>query len=244
MQKHVAEKFGRVWAARLKIFLRDADTNGDGRISLAEWRRAVERLRKRGMETPTAMTVMMPMRDGKRLATDIYLPVGAGPFPVLLMRTPYGRAQMGRDASRGYTAARVAVVSQDMRGRFDSEGENLPFIGCGWGEHCDGLDTIEWLRRQSWCDGKIGTLGGSAGGITQSLLAGTSPKGLAAQYIVVAAASLYGDAAYIGGALRKSQVEEWTLKNRFDTTALDIMRRTLTTTITGGSSTPAPASIA
>jgi len=132
MQKFVADKFGRAWAQRLKIFLNDADSNGDGRITLTEWNAAVERLRKRGLGTLAVKTVMVPMHDGKRLATDIYLPAGECPFPVIFLRTPYSRVKPGRDLGQGYTAAGVAVVAQDMRGRFDSEGENLPFIGCGW----------------------------------------------------------------------------------------------------------------
>ncbi len=224
MQKYVADKFGRVWAQRLKTFLKDADANGDGRITLAEWNAAIAKLRKRGLGTGTAKTIMVPMRDGKRMATDVYLPEGDGPFPVLFLRTPYSRVKPGHDMSRGYTAAGVAVVAQDMRGRFDSEGENLPFIGCGWGEHCDGFDSVEWIRRQPWCDGKVGTLGESACGITQCLMAGAAPRGLTAQYIIVAPASMYEQASYVGGALRKCQIEGWTRNNHFDEKALDIMR--------------------
>jgi predicted acyl esterase len=168
-------------------------------------------------------TVMVPMGDGVRLATDVYLPPGDGPWPVVLTRTPYGRGQAGLGGlvatSMGY-----AGVSQDMRGRFDSEGENLPFIGCGWVDHQDGADTLAWILKQPWCNGKIGTIGASAGGITQNLMAGAAPKGLAAQYLIVAAANLYADAAYVGGALRKEQVENWTREHKFDPKAMDVWR--------------------
>jgi len=165
------------------------------------------------------LTAKVPMSDGVKLATDVHLPSGEGPWPAVLMRTPYNRKRGG---GRGYTRLGYAIVAQDMRGRFDSEGENLPFIGCGWVDHRDGADTISWIRKQSWCNGKVGTMGGSALGITQNLLAPTAPEGLAAQYIVVAAGSLYHHAAYVGGALRKSQVEGWLRGNRFDPNALKL----------------------
>ena len=111
-----------------------------------------------------------------------------------------------------------------MRGRFDSEGENLPFVGCGWGEHRDGAESVAWINQQKWANGKIGTVGGSAGGITQNLLAGVAPQGLTAQYITVAAASMYHDATYVGGALRKCQVENWQRTNRFDPRGLELMQ--------------------
>jgi len=167
-------------------------------------------------------TVMVPMADGVRLATDVYLPDGEGPWPVILERTPYNRRGGGAAA----VAARLgyAGVIQDVRGRFESEGENLPFIGCGWVDHADGADTIAWIRKQTWSNGKIGTFGGSAGGITQNLTAGAAPDGLVCQYIVVAAANLYTDAAYPGGALRKEQVEQWTSQHHFDPKAMDVWR--------------------
>ncbi len=167
-------------------------------------------------------TVMVPMTDGVKLATDIHLPPGEGPWPTILMRTPYNRKRGGPAA----VAARLgyAGVIQDMRGRFDSEGENLPFIGCGWVDHADGADTVAWIRKQPWSNGKIGTFGASAGGITQNLMAGAAPEGLVAQYIVVAAASLYTDAAYTGGALRKEQAENWTSGNKFAPEAIEMWR--------------------
>jgi len=77
-------------------------------------------------------TFMVRMSDGVRLATDVVLPpVGSGPWPAVLSRTPYGRNKMG-GASLVAALLGYAAVTQDMRGRFDSEGENLPFIGCGW----------------------------------------------------------------------------------------------------------------
>ena len=222
----VAGKNGEQWADRLKRFLQVADINHDGNIDLAEWTRAVAQVRKL-TKTATKLskpeTVKVVMSDGVHLATDIYLPEGDGPFPVVFSRTPYGRATRN-ESSANFAAAGYVAVVQDMRGRFDSEGENLPFIGCGWNEHQDGVDTIEWIKKQKWCNGHIGTIGASAGGITQNLLAGAAPDGLKAQYISVAAASLYSDVSYIGGAFRKADVESWLTNNKFDPRALEIIR--------------------
>ena len=162
-------------------------------------------------------TVQVAMSDGVKLATAVYLPAGEGPFPVILSRTPYNKR---RAVAAGFVLGGYAFVIQDMRGRFASQGENLPFIGCGWEKYRDGADTVAWIRKQKWCNGKVGTTGGSALGITQNLLAGASPEGLVCQYINVAAASLYHHAAYVGGALRKSQVQGWLRGNRFDPKAM------------------------
>jgi len=214
----VKQFYGEKWALQVrKMFALAAEA--DKSVSLESWRKVVADYGR----PPAAQTVQLPMRDGKKLATDLYLPHGDGPLPVVLARTPYSRAKH-HEGSDGLNADGMAFVVQDMRGRFDSEGENFPFIGCGWGEHQDGVDTIAWILRQPWCNGKVGTLGGSAGGITQNLLAGAAPEGLNAQYISVAAASLYSDASYIGGAFRKADSEKWMTGNQFDPRALEIGR--------------------
>ena len=160
---------------------------------------------------PSGTTHMVPMRDGTRLATDVYLPPdNSGPWPVLLIRTPYGRED---DSSLlGYTDD-YAVVVQDVRGQFDSEGEYRPFYDDGWGELQDGYDTVIWIRDQTWCNGTIGTYGGSALGITQHLLAGTSPPGVACQFILVASDNLYPELYFQGGVLRLNLLTTW-LKDR------------------------------
>lgn len=114
--------------------------------------------------------VMIPMRDGIQLATDIYYPTRhSRPLPAVLVRTPYGKGNHGapsREAlnylSRGYV-----FVSQDVRGKFRSEGEFTPYRG----DSADGSDTIDWLARQPWSNGKIGTFGCSSAGEMQMLLA-------------------------------------------------------------------------
>jgi len=153
-------------------------------------------------------TVMVPMRDGVRLATDIYFPEGDGPFPVILLRSPYDR-KLGEGIAQDAARRGYVMVIQNTRGRFGSEGENLPFETDGWGRLRDGEDTVEWIARQPWCNGKIGTWGGSALGITQYLLAGTGTKKIVAQHITVGAPSLYDGVVYWGGVFRKALVEDW-----------------------------------
>ena len=166
-------------------------------------------------------TIMVPMTDKTRLATDVFLPSGPGTFPCILIRTPYGREAiggMGKDgANRGYV-----IVAQDTRGRFGSEGVNLPFASDGWDGAQDGVDTVAWILSQPWSNGKIGTFGGSALGITQLHLAGAGKGGVAAQHITVGAPNLYADTVYPGGVFKKAMVEDWLRVSKFATNALTI----------------------
>jgi len=151
--------------------------------------------------------VMVEMSDGTKLATDYYLPEWPGPYPVILARSCYGRGINGTKDSfneRGY-----AVVVQDIRGTGESEGDTSIFYADGWrADYHDGLDTIEWIKQQEWCDGKIATYGGSALAMTQMLLAPAS-QDIAAQFMDMVPASLYGQVIYQGGVWRKSLAEGW-----------------------------------
>jgi len=220
LEAHVARRFKKMGSAILDAAFSAADTNADGRITKAEWQTLGKHVLSSAGEAHklgTRQSLMVPMSDGVKLATDVFLPAGEGPWPAVLSRTPYNK---GKSVPTAWVRRGYAVVKQDMRGRFASEGENLPFLACGWGEHRDGFDTVAWIRKQPWSDGKVGTIGGSALGITQNLMAGAAPEGLACQHITVAAFSMYHHAAYVGGALRKSQVERWLRGNRFDPEAL------------------------
>ena len=155
----------------------------------------------------SAERVMVPMADGTKLATDFHLPEGEGPWPVVVFRTVYGMAAIER-FSGAYTSQGYAVVGQYARGRFDSEGTDRVFADDGWGKHRDGTDTLDWVRVQPWCNGKIGTAGASALGITQVMLAGAD-KEIAAQSIVVAASNFYDQVSYQGGVFRKNMIERW-----------------------------------
>jgi putative CocE/NonD family hydrolase len=98
----------------------------------------------------------VPMRDGIQLAADIYRPKEEGRFPVILVRTPYGR-KANEQQARPFVASGYVYVAADVRGRGDSEGEFVPYANTGQ----DGFDLIEWAAKQPWSTGKIGTLGGS-----------------------------------------------------------------------------------
>lgn len=138
-------------------------------------------------------THMVAMRDGVRLATDVFLPDGAGPHPVVMERTPYGRHLASRSeitasartpVSRAalaavFTAHGYAVVFQDTRGRYGSEGRFVKYLSDGE----DGVDTCAWLRAQPWCDGRLCTMGLSYAAHTQAALACLDPPGLAGQIL-------------------------------------------------------------
>jgi len=101
------------------------------------------------------------MRDGVRMATEVILPPGDGPFPAILLRTPYGRQQGARYATQ-HKDSGCAFVVQDTRGRGDSEGK----IGlASENEIDDGHDTIDWIAKQPWSNGRVGMTGGSGHGM-------------------------------------------------------------------------------
>ena len=154
--------------------------------------------------------VAVPMRDGTTLYADIYRPEGAGPFPVLLQRTPYDKTTPGsflnldplKAAKQGY-----AVVIQDTRGRFASEGEFYTFRDDG----NDGYDSVEWAASQSWSSGKVGMFGASYVGATQWLAAVSRPPHLAAIVPNVTASNYHEGWTYQGGAFELGFNVSWTL---------------------------------
>ena len=149
--------------------------------------------------------VMVPMRDGVRLATDIYFPAvgehrAEGRFPIILERTPYNMRSPVRVSNGGYFARRGYVCAvQDVRGRFESEGEWYPFAK----EAPDGYDTIEWLGLQAWSDGRVGTMGGSYAGSDQSAAATLNPPHLRAMIVAVGASNYYHSSMRQNGALEQ-----------------------------------------
>jgi putative CocE/NonD family hydrolase len=98
------------------------------------------------------------MRDGTRLSVDLYLPEADHPAPAILVRTPYTNTRDDFVAwGRYFPPHGYAVAIQDVRGRGDSDGVFTPWVD----DFEDGYDTVEWVARQSWCDGRVGMLGGS-----------------------------------------------------------------------------------
>ncbi len=120
-------------------------------------------------------TEMVPMRDGVRLATDLYIPQGVETetYPLILIRTPY-KKEMGEMDANFYGRRGYAVAIQDCRGRFGSEGVWVPFFN----EARDGYDAVEWLAAQPWSNGKVGMVGGSYVGWVQLWAAVEKPPHL------------------------------------------------------------------
>jgi putative CocE/NonD family hydrolase len=139
------------------------------------------------------------MRDGVILYADVYLPAESGEYPTIVSRTPYGVQRSGsherfiKFAQQGY-----AVVFQDVRGRFESEGEWEPFRD----EAEDGYDTIEWAAAQPWSNGRVATQGGSYLGHNQWAAASQNPPSLVAAFPAVASTNIYANWITMGGAFR------------------------------------------
>ncbi|WP_411286698.1 CocE/NonD family hydrolase [Phenylobacterium sp.] len=164
---------------------------------------------------PGAAEDYATLRDGVRLAANVYKPAGRGPWPVVLSRTPYlkdGRRtdenpnpaeQLAKQARR-YTDAGYVFVVQDVRGKGRSQGFYSAF------EHDieDGYDTVEWAAAQPWSNGKIGMTGGSALGITANAAAMAAPPHLVTAYVVVAPADRLSY-SYPGGVLKDKDTIGW-----------------------------------
>lgn len=153
-----------------------------------------------------ATEVFATMRDGVKLSGNLYLPQGKGPFPCVVTRTPYGKDEMYKDprGAEPYQKAGYAYLVQDTRGKGHSEGFYQAFVN----DRDDGYDTIEWMAKQSWCNGKIGITGPSAMGITGNLAAIANPPHLTAAFVVVAPTSLK-NASFIGGAFKQKDSGDW-----------------------------------
>jgi hypothetical protein len=162
---------------------------------------------------------MIPMRDGVKLATTVYLPEGDGPFPVVLTRTPYGKDTQASGNS-AWTKRGFALVTQDCRGRFKSEGVYRPFVD----DPQDGYDTVEWIARQKWATGKVGMFGASAMGITANLAAMENPPHLAAIFVMVARSSIYHQSAFNGGVFRRELNELWLKRMNANDVLLETFR--------------------
>lgn len=146
-------------------------------------------------------TFMVPMRDGVRLAADVYLPEKEGPVPVVLVRTPYGKSNdvepYYRFVQRGF-----GVVIQDVRGREDSEGEWLPM----YYEVEDGDDTLNWIAAQPWSNGDAAMTGGSYLGYVQWAAAASGNPHLKAMLSSVCSGSPFVDVPRRGGCFNSGML--------------------------------------
>ena len=156
------------------------------------------------------LNVKVPMQDGVRLAANIFLPSETGRFPTILLRTPYNKGDDLLPNFRSFVEHGYAMVVEDARGRYESEGVFDPFGQ----EPKDGNDTLNWIARQPWSDGKIGMLGGSYLGIVQWKAALLNNPHLKAIEPVVAGSDDYRDRYYsTGGALQLGHRLLWISEN-------------------------------
>ena len=147
--------------------------------------------------------LMIPMRDGTKLSAYLYFPPGDGPWPVLYeQRYADLKGAATRQGNARLAKAGYVVCAENFRGAGLSEGTWVGYRALGWGELQDGYDTVEWLAKQKWSTGKIGTFGSSQAGFAQNFLAVTKPPHLVAQYMIDTGLSLYQEGYRIGGTTR------------------------------------------
>ncbi|HLJ44972.1 MAG TPA: CocE/NonD family hydrolase [Bryobacteraceae bacterium] len=150
------------------------------------------------------------MRDGVRLDTNVFHPAGVGRFPTILIRTPYGKGPDLVPAYNAFIDRGYAIVIQDVRGRYGSEGTFDPLEQ----EGPDGYDTLNWVARQPWSDGNIGMMGGSYIGIAQWKVAVLGNPHLKAIFPVVSGYDDYLDRFYsTGGATKLGHRLGWLSEN-------------------------------
>lgn len=166
-------------------------------------------------------TAKIPMRDGIKLATDLYFPEkGDGLFPVILMRTPYNKVML-KDYGVYFSRFGFVYAIQDVRGRFESQGDWEPFINEGE----DGYDSIEWLAAQDWSTGKIGMYGGSYSGSVQYAAAILKPPHLVTLIPNITSAMPFDNMPYEGGVLVMGGDIRWVDIVENSKTAVDMQKK-------------------
>jgi len=149
---------------------------------------------------------MAPAEDGVGLATDVYLPAGPGPFPTVLVRTPYHRrGQLG--SARPFVEQGYAYAVQDCRGKYDSEGTFTPLAD----EARDGAAALDWVAEQTWCNGRIGLWGRSYLGIVQVPAASSGHEALRCIAPSVAPGSYFRDWIRYDGCFALGNAVRWSL---------------------------------
>ena len=169
--------------------------NGETLLDFGPWRGL---LSKPTHEFNRRTGVRVAMRDGVELVAEVFVPAGDGPWPTVLLRTPYGRERPSRAQGAFWARRGYAFVSQDVRGCFDSEGEWSPAVH----EMDDGSDTIDWIAAQDWSDQNVGMIGGSYGGWVQLLAAASGNPHLKAIVPQVAPPDPLEAFPYEGGAFQ------------------------------------------
>ncbi len=177
--------------------------------------------------------IMVPMRDGTRLNTFVFLPAEGGPrWPVILHRTPYGiaaaDARSKTDCANAWLPSAAepmrgsilrgwknivghgyAAVYQDTRGRHGSEGEDRVYAD----DAADGHDTLDWIAAQPWTNGRVGMSGSSAGATTTFAAASTRHPSLRAFFAQAGGSSIYDDVVYEGQSIEMERLWLWVARN-------------------------------
>ena len=157
-------------------------------------------------EIVTEFNLFTRMRDGVRLSTDVYRPRERRKWPTILIRTPYDNNVTNFvDFGKRFAAWGYAVAIQDVRGRYDSEGEWYPSKN----EGKDGNDTLKWLSHQKWCNGKVGMTGGSYNAMVQWDVAVLKPPNLKAMVSMVCPSDLFVNCWYREGTLGWGDTLRW-----------------------------------
>ena len=177
--------------------------------------------------------VMVPMRDGVRLNTFVFLPESGGPrYPVIVQRTPYGitspEGQHVTDCTKGWlpnpnaplrgsilrgwreiVRRGYSAVYQDTRGRYGSEGEDHVY-----GDDApDGYDTLEWIAAEPWSNQRVGLSGSSAGATTALAAASQGHPSVRAFFTQVGGSSIYDDVVYEGQSIQMERLWLWVARN-------------------------------
>ncbi|MGV9198156.1 MAG: CocE/NonD family hydrolase [Promethearchaeia archaeon] len=210
MRNHFAQKFQRRYPNALQIFM----------IGWLIFTPIVYLYGITVLGSPHKETKMIEMRGGTKLSTNIYYsPLKWNPWtqkateaPVILIRTPYNKEEIGMDLYADlYLSQGYHVVFQDIRNTYASEGDKKDLLFTR--SYKDGVDTIEWILDKEWCNGKIGSVGASALSINTFMYAGMQEAyqgedGLQSQTQMFGVADLYLD-AIMEGAFRYDLVENW-----------------------------------
>jgi predicted acyl esterase len=168
-------------------------------------------------KAPKFVEMFTPMRDSVVLAENVYLPPGNGPFPTILLRTPYIKDNPREPlAAQKYVEAGYAYVDQDTRGKGHSKGVYHAFTT----DIEDGYDTIEWIAKQPWSNGKVGIMGTSALGITSNMAAMSGAPHLLAAYVSLAPYEQMKN-TYVGGVLKDADTVGWTRRQGADEATLN-----------------------
>ena len=162
--------------------------------------------------------IKIKMRDTVELSTDIYFPVGTqNNLPVILIRTAYDKSSLS-NYGEYYSKKGYVVAIQDVRGKYKSQGDFIPYIN----EGNDGYDTIEWLAKQEWSNGKVGMIGGSYSGSVQLAAAIERPSHLVTIIPNITPATPFYNTPFENGVFALGWAIRWSDMLQKDISAKDL----------------------